>query len=444
MKFQTFALQLLFACFLVLQSLPASSCSCPGPYDTVFCAAAGPYQHIIYGKVLERTHPSYARVAVFENIHLTIPYDTIAMMGQDGINCGESLDRLSVGAEYVLALFEEPADGPDTFLLGGCSQNFYPIEGGMVQGQITPGIRDIRYETLRDNIEGLLGCTLANHSFVSEANRWNRRTGWLSILTGNGRLYTEIYRFQDTIHRNGQVYRRLWATEDPDLQGWEYTGLAFREEPPGKVYRYWELQQGEELAYDFTAEEGEEIDFGDPNDNFIVHQIDFIQLSDGSSRKRMLVSLARRAPSWTDYWIEGIGSERSPFNPHEAFIFDFYTDLLCYYQNEELLHVTDAANDPEGCYQVIVATQEKSITLNWAVSPNPINNQLNLSFDQPIPHALHLRLLNQLGQEVGERRLPAFTERTSWEVAGLAPGLYFVELQVEGQVVEAKKVVKQR
>ncbi len=438
MNLRTFTLQSLFTLALILQSLPARSCSCAGPYDTVFCAAVAPNTHIFYGKVLERTHPYYMRVAVLENIYRPIAPDTITMMGQDGVNCGENLDLLSVGAEYVLAVYDEPINGQDTFLLGGCSKNFYLKQGDTVLGQITPGIRDISYTSLRDNISDLLGCTLTDHSFVSEANRWNILTGWLSIQTGNGRLFTEIYRFQDTIQRNGQVYHKLWVTEGPNLQSWEYSGWAFREGPPGKVYKYWEFNQEEVPAYDFTLEEGEEITFGDFGDPFVVRNVDFIRLPDGSVRKRMLASPSLNT-SFTVYWIEGIGSERSTFEPAGSFVVDAYIELLCYYQEEALLHVTDYAREPEGCYQIIVNTKEASAPLSWKVFPNPVSEQLNITFPQPVPEEATLRLLNHLGQAVGERRLPAFTERANWQMASLPPGLYFVELRMEGGLVGTKR-----
>ena len=425
--------------FLLLYAPPAHSCSCGGPYDTVFCQAVAAGRHIIRGKLVERTHPSFARVAVLENINRNIPHDTITIMGQDGVNCGENLYLLSEGAEYVLALI--PLTGPDTLMLFGCSKNFYPISDGMVLGQIIPGLTNMAYETLRDNIADILACTFAGPSFVSEANRWNILAGWFSIQTGNGRLYTEIYRFQDTIQRNGQVYHKLWMTEDSVLQDWEYSGQAFREGPPGKVYKYLPQREEEELVYDFTLEPGEEIIYGGYNSGLFVSNVDFIQLPDGSLRRRMLISLGLDTIS-TVYWIEGIGSERSTFEPIGSFVLDAYIELLCYYQEEALLHVTDYADRLGGCYRVIVGTEEESNFISWEVFPNPATDVLSIVFRRPATVPLHLRLLNPLGQVVRAQRLPAFAERASWDVVGLAPGVYFVELLEEGKRVGGRKVVK--
>lgn len=440
MKFRTLTLQLFFTLLLNLCTQPARSCSCAGPYDTVFCAAVAPNTHIFYGKVLERTHPSYMRVAVLENIYRPIALDTIIMMGQDGVNCGENLDRLSAGTEYVLALYDEPINGQDTFLLGGCSQNFYPVESGLVRGHIVPGLTDMSYETLRDNITDILDCRLPGRFFLSENNRWNLLFGGINFINGNINMYTEIFEFRDTILHNGRIYKRLWSTRDSLLTGFEPMGVGFREEAGGKIYRYQQGLAEEELVYDFSLEPGDEVIFGG-FPFYFVRAVDSVQLADGSQRRRLEVVLNAAPSSDGVFWIEGLGSEINTFFPEGSFIIDGYAHLLCFYQNEELLHSTELANGPEGCYQALVTTEEESKALTWNLFPNPVSDLLNIRFGQPTTHALHLRLRNHLGQVVGEWPLPAHTERASWEMDGLPPGLYFVELRMNGKLVGKEKLL---
>ena len=80
--------------------------------------------------------------------------------------------------------------------------------------------------------------------------------------------------------------------------------------------------------------------------------------------------------------------------------------------------------------------------LGWEASPNPVSSELNITIRQPTALPIHLRLLNQLGQTVGERPLPPFTKRVGWDVESLPPGLYFIAIQVEGKGTEIRKVMK--
>lgn len=427
--------------FLLLYAPPAHSCSCGGPYNTVFCQAADAGRHIIRGKLVERTHPSFARVAVLENINRDIPHDTITIMGQDGVNCGENLYLLSEGAEYVLALIPLTGSGPDTLMLFGCSKNFYPISNGMVLGQIIPGLTNMAYETLRDNIADILACTFAGPSFTSDANRWNLLFGGFDFSNGNMYLYTMIYAFRDTIVRNGRIYQQLWSTQDSLLTGFEPTGLAFREEAGGKVYRYADDTGEEMLVYDFGLLPGDEVQF-EGYSNYYVEAVDSVQLADGSRRRRLKIALEILPSSDAVFWIEGLGSEVNTFMPENAFIIDAYAHLLCFYQEDELLHFTELAGGPAGCYQVLVDAKEEGTAFGWEVFPNPATDVLSIVFRRPAGGPLHLRLLNTLGQVVRAQRLPAFAERASWDVVGLAPGVYFVELLEEGKRVGGRKVVK--
>ncbi|MCO6491900.1 MAG: T9SS type A sorting domain-containing protein [Phaeodactylibacter sp.] len=429
------------AIFLLLQTMPAHSCSCGGPYNTVFCQSVSAGRHIIRGELVERTHPSFARVAVLENIDRDVSYDTITIMGQDGVNCGESLYLLSEGAEYVLALIPLTGAGPDTLMLLGCSKNFYPIENEMVLGQIIPGLSNMPYETLRDNIAGILSCTFAGPSFISEANRWNLLFGGFDFTNGNIYMYTMIYEFRDTIVRNGRIYKRLWSTQDSLLMGFEPTQEAFREEAGGKVYRYSEYVGEEMLIYDFALVPGDEIQF-EGYLNYYVEAVDSVQLADGSRRKRLKIALEALPSSDAVFWIEGLGSEVNTFMPENAFIIDAYAHLLCFYQEEELLHITQLVGSAAGCYQFLVDAEAEDTAFGWEVFPNPATDMLSIVFRRPAAGPLHLRLLNPLGQVVKAQRLPAFAERASWDVAGLAPGVYFVELLEEGKRVGGRKVVK--
>ncbi|MCB0551419.1 MAG: T9SS type A sorting domain-containing protein [Phaeodactylibacter sp.] len=284
-------------------------------------------------------------------------------------------------------------------------------------------------------------------SFVSEANRWHLFVGVTEPpnFPNSGHLvwYTKIYRFRDTIQRNGQVYQKLWVTTDnPDLQSWAYTQLAFRQETGGKAYRYREGEQGEELMYDFSLGEGDEITYS----NGLVLQVtavDSVELSDGSRRKRMAVSTPWTPPTIPAYqppaWIEGIGSIRNTFKPEETFITNELAELLCFFKEEERLY-SDVIF--QACYLIVYDAEEEPTPAGWRVFPNPAGNAITLEFLWPFPQDVTLRIFSLAGQTIAEHRLPAHTERVNWDISGLEPGMYLLEARAEGKMRSVKKFIK--
>jgi Carboxypeptidase regulatory-like domain/PKD domain len=82
----------------------------------------------------------------------------------------------------------------------------------------------------------------------------------------------------------------------------------------------------------------------------------------------------------------------------------------------------------------------------WSLSPNPFSSEARLQLDLPAAALVEWRVLDLLGQVVEggapAQLLPAGKHR--WRVAqDLAPGLYFVEIKVEGQTY-VQKVLKAR
>jgi subtilisin family serine protease len=85
--------------------------------------------------------------------------------------------------------------------------------------------------------------------------------------------------------------------------------------------------------------------------------------------------------------------------------------------------------------------------------PNPARDLVTLEFPSQawmlgdeafLPGTATLRLRNELGQLIEERRLDELPERLDWEVNTLNPGMYFIEVHVEGQMPQMLRLVKVR
>lgn len=79
-----------------------------------------------------------------------------------------------------------------------------------------------------------------------------------------------------------------------------------------------------------------------------------------------------------------------------------------------------------------------------SVFPNPATSQLNIDFGSARELPTTLRVRNELGQIVEQRRLETPAIRTTLDVSGLANGMYFIELLTEGAEAEVLRFIKTR
>jgi len=67
------------------------SCTCSNT-PASFCAASDTSEIIIQGVVIGEPKDYFVEIKILENIHKEINADTIHVLGQDGLNCGQDLD----------------------------------------------------------------------------------------------------------------------------------------------------------------------------------------------------------------------------------------------------------------------------------------------------------------------------------------------------------------
>ena len=76
---------------------------------------------------------------------------------------------------------------------------------------------------------------------------------------------------------------------------------------------------------------------------------------------------------------------------------------------------------------------------DWSMYPNPATETVNVRLNQPILKPCSLRFFGLNGSVLQEHDFPALTE-TSVNLTGYLPGLYFLELSVQGEVVRLSKI----
>ncbi len=161
----------------------------------------------------------------------------------------------------------------------------------------------------------------------------------------------------------------------------------------------------------------------------VIDSVDYADLW-GAERRRLMVN---RYITNGEALIEGLGYNtglflEGIFYPHTL---NWFVSLYDYCVGTE-----------EEC-GLITGVQEVK-KKNMRLFPNPAGEAITIELDRTTPRALHLRLLNHLGQPVGGRSLPPYSERISWDVSGLPAGLYFIEARMGGETPGIRKFIKSR
>lgn len=149
-KMKTTVLTILLLTVLWKPNLNACTCA---RFDPVFCHNVSETSNVIRVHVLEFVEFYLMRVELLENLHQEINSDTITILGQDGLNCGEILGGFTPGDTLILALRNWwEIDGEVYWYLDGCGRHYLSIQNEDVVGPITPFINQQTLDDFKDNL----------------------------------------------------------------------------------------------------------------------------------------------------------------------------------------------------------------------------------------------------------------------------------------------------
>jgi len=185
----------------------------------------------------------------------------------------------------------------------------------------------------------------------------------------------------------------------------------------------------EHLLYTFNnLEIGMDIEINGMNIH--IQSIDSILLND-HYRKRYLIYGVMMD---TEYWIEGIGSDKAFFSAYSFGEFENSLYTLCY--NDTETYYINSPNGQDSChYQTPVGVDN----INFAKSsfyPNPIKHNLNIKTPN---YPSYLYLYNVSGQLVLQKEIKQ--ENTSINFRPYPNGVYFIELKHHNKV-DRKIIIK--
>lgn len=251
---------------------------------------------------------------------------------------------------------------------------------------------------------------------IQEGNEWHT----LDVMVNPG--FPPNHHYTTLVH---------WISDDTLVEGVRYTKVletrngegtprlaALLREENGNV---WKRESSTDLLlYDFTAQVGDTVRFGDFAESFVVDSISFEQIG-GVDRKKIWFGLEydiTGEPYAIETWTEGIGSDMGLLFSGWYYVTGGYYRALCFHQNGELLW----QNEYYGTC-MIDAVEEMDIS-PISLYPNPTSDVVHIEGVE----AAEVLVYNSIGQLVK-------TLQNSNEIsaADLPEGLYLLWItDIEG------------
>ncbi len=273
---------------------------------------------------------------------------------------------------------------------------------------------------------------------VQEGTQWNIRS--LSF-TGPATSFSLKMEGNEVI--DNLTYKKIYRTNNTSNQDWSFTGQYIREDATKKVYFKNGLNAEEELIYDFDLNLGDTFiisSFCSPDQNeIVVTNIDFITLNNGEERKRLKVEKVNNPTNYflPDYWIEGIGTHKgNVINPLRLFCgTDYLDDLLCFYENEELLY----PENPNICF---ITTNTEALVTSSPISvfPNPFYEFLSIETADDGASLEQITLYTLKGKPVIQIQATKNTQQIN--LSDLPKGIYFLRLTTKEGYALSRKLIK--
>ena len=261
---------------------------------------------------------------------------------------------------------------------------------------------------------------------IQEGNEWHT----LDVIVNPG--FPPNHHYRTLVH---------WLSDDTLVDGVRYTKVletrngegtprlaTLLREEDGKV---WKRESATDiLLYDFTAQVGDTVRFGDFAESFVVDSISFEQIGE-VDRKKIWFGLEydiTGEPYAIETWTEGIGSDMGLLFSGWYYVTGGYYRALCFHQNGELLW----QNEYYGTCMIDAVEEEVAPAVS--VYPNPVSETVSIEGLEPA----EVQVYNSFGQLVKTVR-----DANEIPVAGLPQGVYLLRIRdEEGKVFTAKLAVK--
>ncbi len=458
---------LFFVVFILSSTLgKLNACSCAYEIEN-FCEGLTENEYIFLGVITDKINEYGMTVDVIDNIFQEIPNQSIDILGQDGLNCGEVLTNMNIGDTMLFAVNAEnfstewwPHLSQDfSWTLSGCSRRYLAYDNGQFNGPITPDISSMSYDEFLSNLIPCIEDTFmpVEAKFAEVGSAWklrglsneapNPENSESCESSGCGGSYWEY-----AVNRKEIVEDRICSILEVH-HGSEHNQLDKIAEYPiyesggGQVYFYDHMSESFLLMLDFSLEVGDTLinyapslssNYSLINIGFdiegqhlaVVTSVDTVEFNGQLLRQQTFGSVDDDNPSINHIVVEGIGNIGAFFGD-----LTFITEenickgqFLCF--EDDAMEYSIFGDECSCQFQEqITNVQDISEVSGIEVYPNPVHDVLNIMMAD---YSITQIEIVDMG---GRSRIlvdNGFTNHTTLETNNLESGVYLLMMETSG------------
>jgi hypothetical protein len=223
-------------------------------------------------------------------------------------------------------------------------------------------------------------------------------------------IYSDFKKFEGETTINGNIYQKVWDTQDTSLANWDLRGFI-RENAQHQVFYLSSFANQEKLIYDFSLQPGDSVKLWDEPFWFRLDSITNSTLLTGEIRPQFYLSMT--GTNFTDRWIEGIGSLWGLLESTSSSWVGGTSDLLCFTENDTLKYHNPAFS---GCY-VITGIRDREVVQPFRIILSPGSEKLNIITTGSGYNNLSIDLVDLYGRII--LTSPVINDNTEINLAGL-------------------------
>jgi len=269
---------------------------------------------------------------------------------------------------------------------------------------------------------------------VEENNEWNVLNQYYIPIPMPQVYYTETFKLSGDTLIEDEMYMKLFMSEEEDPFTWNYIG-ALREDQQ-KVWYFPENSYSESLLYDFNLQQGDTVNF--LYEPMVVDSVVYKPIN-GTDRKHIFFSYYGIS-EFTEFWIEGIGSNRGVVYGGTALFVGGWYYILCKSENNELVYMNP---DYQTCYMISTGIEENDAEPNLVLRPNPARGKFEIRSSMfEVEGSKIISIYNEMGVKVQEVRKMDRSETIYMDAKDLRKGFYFIRMEMNGKTYSSKLVVQ--
>jgi hypothetical protein len=262
------------------------------------------------------------------------------------------------------------------------------------------------------------------HPMLDSSHTWLGKNYGLIVTPFRYFIGADV--IQDAIPR-----KTLWA----EFEGQEPFLYALLTEDTLNQLVYWTQGDTEILLYNFNLQVGEQASVYGVGDIHLITVTEVTSVQVNNTARKKIVFTEEQGGG--GYWIEGIGSVYGVPDAALGLILDFYPQVTCFYEGNNLAWDNPDIIDSD-CGLTLSTTEIHEQSFN--VYPNPTHNNIQLTIPaQYSSLPLNAKLYNMTGELVLEQTL----SNNQINLEALPGGLYAFQLSAGNTQLGTARVIKE-